>query len=118
MVQQNVMALPAFMEMRHVIDFTIGKELARGGGGAVHMGEAKNGDILRQTNDHQIVVKTIFENPQDLEATGVAFEQEVSIMWLLQGEPNIAKVKSATLLAFHHLPSLSVCRLSGSVENL
>jgi hypothetical protein len=90
--QQNVMALPAFMEMRAGTDFTIGKELARGGGGAVHMGETRHEEILRLTKTPQLVVKTIFEDLEDPKNTLISFEQEVSIMWLFQNEPNIAKV--------------------------
>jgi hypothetical protein len=87
------MALPAFMEMRINTDFTIGRELARGSGGAVHMGEGRHKEILRLSKTPQIVVKTIFVDQRDRKGTMISFEQEVTIMWLLQSQPNIAKVQ-------------------------
>jgi hypothetical protein len=66
--------------------------LARGGGGAVHMGEARHPDIVQLTKTTQIVVKTIFEHSSNTEDPSISFEQEVSIMWLLQNELNISKV--------------------------
>lgn len=85
------MAIPGFLEMQEKIDFTIGKELARGGGGSVHLGEAMNPEILRLAKVKQIVVKQIFEDKDDPEECVATFDQEVAVMWLLSGR-NIAKV--------------------------
>lgn len=77
--------------MQDGIDFTLGKELARGGGGAVYLGEACNSEIIRMTTSKQIVVKRVFEDPNNPEESDNSFFQEVAIMWLLSGR-NIAKV--------------------------
>ena len=94
---QNVMALPAFMEMQLDVDFTIGRELTRGGGGSVHLGEARHEEIIQLTKDPKIVVKLVHEDPENVEETTISFEQEVSIMWLLHKEANIAKVVSVNV---------------------
>lgn len=85
------MSIPGFLEVQDGVDFTLGKELARGGGGAVYLGEAFNPEIIRRAQTKQIVVKRVFGNAENPQESDNTFYQEVAIMWLLSGR-NISKV--------------------------
>lgn len=88
----QAIAIPGFLELLDNVDFTVGKELARGGGGSVHLGLAINTETIRLAGAKQIVVKRVFENTSDKDESANTFFQEVAVMWLLNSGRNIAKV--------------------------
>ena len=53
------MSVPGFLERQINVDFELGKEFERGGGGQVHLGRALCKEIQELTKSPQVVVKTI-----------------------------------------------------------
>jgi hypothetical protein len=90
---QKELSMPGFLDFKLDKDFRMGKELTRGGGGAVFNGAVVNPEILRITRSDDLIVKVVLIPKGEEQHIQSIFQQEVSIMWLLRSEKNIAKVK-------------------------
>ena len=54
------LAIPGFIKFAINVDFIIGRELAKGGGGTIHMGACISDDVVfRAGGSREIIVKRI-----------------------------------------------------------
>ena len=58
------MAIPGFLKFLFNVDFSIGKELARGGGGSVSLGTCMTDELIYRSNgQRELIVKRVCKLP-------------------------------------------------------
>jgi hypothetical protein len=95
-------AVPAFLNRILALDFKIDKVLAEGGASVVYLGTALHPELAGRAGEPTIVIKqlkgnfrtrlTLISIVSTDEKFLVAFQQELSVMWFLRSNINIAKV--------------------------
>ena len=94
--------MPGFLLIEQS-DYELKQQLAKGGGGTVHLAEITNTSLLEKYGTKRCIIKTLNVSPGDdpkkLEEAMGLFCQEVSMMWFFRGHKNLASV-----LGYHLQP--------------
>jgi hypothetical protein len=113
---QRELTVPGFLEYEPERDFIKIKQLAKGGGGSVHIGKATHPELMPKAVNGKIIVKVVDipENPTQeiIDDFRMAFDQEVALMWFFNNQKNFAQLLGFNarhwiiLMRFYELGSL------------
>ncbi|KAI3658624.1 hypothetical protein MP638_006406 [Amoeboaphelidium occidentale] len=92
MSNERALTVPAFLEMKYGQDFSPIKQLAKGGGGIIYIGEAKSPQLKERCRNEKIIIKVQIPDPANKDALKLVFDQEVATMYYFNDNPYFAKM--------------------------
>lgn len=117
MANENNLSLPGFFQAIPEIDFVVKQELARGGGGSVHLADPISAEMKERSQNQCVSVKVVFDSPDPIQSMQInkSFEQEVATMYFFRDSPYFAKMLGYTakpkMIVMKYYPMGSLDRL-------
>src|SRR5690606_17195350 len=87
------MSIPGYLLVQVNVDYSIGKQIAKGGGGAISHCEIHNTQLDERCGHQNLIVKAVGEHIDQLTVKMKdSFFQELSMMWRFRDDQHFAKV--------------------------